>query len=112
MLNQRRSHVAERKQISEISISSFLNALAWDIPSLMIFRFLTGLGVAAAMIVTNSYLAEFFPSSVRGKYISPKNMPRKDAAVMSAMVDSFTPQCSISAGATLLSVNRSARSKK
>ncbi|QMT21001.1 MFS transporter [Bacillus velezensis] len=52
------------------SISSFLNALAWDIPSLMIFRFLTGLGVAAAMIVTNSYLAEFFPSSVRGKYIS------------------------------------------
>ncbi|MFP3675024.1 MFS transporter, partial [Bacillus sp. SIMBA_031] len=52
------------------SISSFLNALAWYIPSLMIFRFFTGLGVAAAMLVTNSYLAEFFPSSVRGKYIS------------------------------------------
>ncbi|WP_340640066.1 MFS transporter [Bacillus atrophaeus] len=52
------------------SVSSLLNALAWDIPSLIAFRFLTGLGVAAAMIVTNSYLAEFFPSNVRGKYIS------------------------------------------
>ncbi|BDG82334.1 putative metabolite transport protein YyaJ [Bacillus subtilis] len=52
------------------SIASLCNAAAWDIPSLMAFRFLTGFGVAAAMIITNSYLAEFFPSSVRGKYIS------------------------------------------
>ncbi|WP_445491418.1 MFS transporter [Niallia sp. 03133] len=52
------------------SLSSALNAFAWDIPSLMFFRFFTGVGVAAAMIVTNSYLAEFFPSNVRGKYIS------------------------------------------
>lgn len=36
----------------------------------MTFRFLTGFGVAEAMVITNSYLAEFFPSSVRGKYIS------------------------------------------
>ncbi|MCY7749298.1 MFS transporter [Bacillus inaquosorum] len=52
------------------SIASLCNAAAWDIPSLMTFRFLTGFGVAAAMVITNSYLAEFFPSSVRGKYIS------------------------------------------
>jgi MFS transporter, putative metabolite:H+ symporter len=52
------------------SISSALNALAWNVPSLIVFRFFTGVGVAAAMIVTNSYLAEFFPTNVRGKYIS------------------------------------------
>ena len=62
---------------------------------------------------TKQFSAVFLPirSDSLPPMDAPKNMPRNDAAVMSAMVDSFTPQCSISAGATLLSVNRSARSK-
>lgn len=43
---------------------------------------------------------------------APKNMPKNEAAVTLAMVESGMPQCSISAGATLLRVNKSARSKK
>lgn len=50
------------------SLASILNGFSWDVQSLIVFRFFTGLGLAAAMIVTNSYLAEFFPSKVRGKY--------------------------------------------
>lgn len=50
------------------SIASIFNGFSWDVTSLIVFRFFTGVGLASAMIVTNSYLAEFFPSNVRGKF--------------------------------------------
>ncbi|RYL94934.1 MFS transporter [Sporolactobacillus sp. THM7-4] len=65
-------HFGRKKALSWFvllfSVASILNGFSWDIQSLIVFRFLTGIGLAAAMIVTNSYLAEFFPSNVRGKY--------------------------------------------
>jgi putative MFS transporter len=54
--------------VTFFSICSLLNAAAWDALSLGIFRFLTGMGLSAMTIVTNTYIAEMFPSRVRGKY--------------------------------------------
>jgi MFS transporter, putative metabolite:H+ symporter len=54
--------------VSFFSVFSLLNAAAWDALSLGLFRFLTGMGLAAMTIVTNTYIAEMFPASLRGKY--------------------------------------------
>ena len=54
--------------IAFFSVFSLLNAASWDALSLGLFRFLTGMGLAAMTIVTNTYIAEMFPASVRGKY--------------------------------------------
>lgn len=47
---------------------SLLNAVAWDPISLGVFRFMTGVGLSAMTIIANTYISEFFPPSVRGKY--------------------------------------------
>lgn len=47
---------------------SLLNAFAWDPWSLGICRFVTGVGVAALVVIANTYISEFFPPSARGKY--------------------------------------------
>ena len=50
------------------SVFSLLNAIAWDPVSLGIFRFLTGVGLSSMTIVANTYISEFFPAKVRGKF--------------------------------------------
>ena len=54
--------------VSFFSVFSLLNAASWDAVSLGAFRFLTGMGLAAMTIVTNTYIAEMFPARLRGKY--------------------------------------------
>ncbi len=52
------------------TIFSLANALAWNVASLAIFRFLTGIGLSGMTVVANVYVSEFFPAKVRGKYLS------------------------------------------
>lgn len=48
---------------------SFLNAAAWDVVSLSVLRFMTGIGLSAMTVIANTYISEFFPSRVRGRYM-------------------------------------------
>lgn len=59
-------------QISMIiwGIASFLAAGAWSLASLMVFRFLIGLGVGGEAPVAQALVSEFVPANVRGKYIA------------------------------------------
>jgi MFS transporter, putative metabolite:H+ symporter len=48
---------------------SFLNAIAWDVTSLAVLRFLTGIGLSAMTVIANTYISEFFPKHLRGRYM-------------------------------------------
>ncbi len=51
-------------------VASFLAAGAWDIASLMVFRFLIGVGVGGEAPVAQAVLSEIIPANVRAKYIA------------------------------------------
>lgn len=51
-------------------VASFLAAGAWNVASLMIFRFLIGVGVGGEAPVAQAVLSEIIPASVRAKYIA------------------------------------------
>jgi MFS transporter, putative metabolite:H+ symporter len=51
------------------SLFSLLNALAWDVVSLAMLRFITGIGLSAMTVIANTYIGEFFPARVRGRYM-------------------------------------------
>jgi MFS transporter, putative metabolite:H+ symporter len=51
-----------------LSIFSGVNALAWDVWSLAIARFATGVAASALLVNANTYIIEFFPKAARGKY--------------------------------------------
>ncbi|AKJ67108.1 hypothetical protein PATSB16_07190 [Pandoraea thiooxydans] len=48
---------------------SLLNAASWSVLSLAAFRFLTGVGLSGMTVTANTYVSEFFPAKVRGKYM-------------------------------------------
>jgi len=48
---------------------SFLNAAAWDVASLAALRFITGIGLSAMTVIANTYISEFFPQRLRGRYM-------------------------------------------
>ncbi|MFM0336821.1 MFS transporter [Paraburkholderia fungorum] len=50
------------------SVFSLANALAPDIPMLMITRVLTGVGISSATAVVMAYIAELFPAKTRGTW--------------------------------------------
>jgi MFS family permease len=50
-------------------VFAVLSGFAWDLWSLLIFRFLLGFAVGADYPIASSYLAEFMPSSVRGRWM-------------------------------------------
>lgn len=52
------------------SVFSLANALATDIPMLMITRVLTGVGISSATAVVMAYIAELFPAKTRGTWQS------------------------------------------
>src|ERR1700692_2953772 len=52
------------------TVFSLLNAASWNVTSLAVFRFLTGIGLSGMTVVANVYISEFFPARVRGKYMS------------------------------------------
>lgn len=51
-----------------LSVFSALNAVSWDVWSLAIARFVTGMATSAMLVNANTYIIEFFPKAVRGKY--------------------------------------------
>jgi putative MFS transporter len=50
------------------SLSSLLNAFAWNEPTLFVTRFLTGVGLSAMTVVAMTYVSEMFPATKRGTY--------------------------------------------
>lgn len=51
-------------------ISAVGSALAWDWISFLLFRFLGGLGVGGATVVSPMYIAEISPARVRGRLVA------------------------------------------
>lgn len=51
-------------------IFSVLTAFSPDLGWLLVLRFLTGIGVGAELTLVDTYLAEFLPRRVRGRYIA------------------------------------------
>lgn len=51
------------------SVFSLSNAFVWDVPSLMATRLATGLGLASMTVIANTYIGEFFPANVRGRFM-------------------------------------------
>lgn len=49
-------------------VFSFASVFSWDVVSLGVFRILTSAGLSAMTVVAVIYVAEMFPSAVRGKY--------------------------------------------
>jgi sugar porter (SP) family MFS transporter len=50
-------------------ISAVGSALAWNWPSLMVFRFLGGLGIGASSVLGPVYIAELSPAKLRGRLV-------------------------------------------
>jgi SP family arabinose:H+ symporter-like MFS transporter len=50
-------------------ISAIGSALAWNWPSLMVFRFLGGLGIGASSVLGPVYIAELSPAKLRGRLV-------------------------------------------
>ncbi|MCH8840267.1 MAG: sugar porter family MFS transporter [Planctomycetes bacterium] len=51
-------------------VSAVGSALAWDWYSLSIFRFIGGLGVGGASVVSPMYIAEISPAKIRGRLVA------------------------------------------
>ncbi|MER5950727.1 MFS transporter [Streptomyces sp. NPDC001904] len=52
------------------SLFSLACAFAQDATQLSVLRFLAGLGLGAELVLVDTYLAEFLPRAVRGRYIA------------------------------------------
>jgi len=52
------------------SLFSLLCAAAPDVGWLVVLRFLAGLGLGAELVLVDTYLAEFLPRAVRGRYLA------------------------------------------
>jgi MFS transporter, SP family, arabinose:H+ symporter len=50
-------------------VSALGSALAWNWPSLMVFRFLGGLGIGASAVLGPVYIAELSPAKWRGRLV-------------------------------------------
>lgn len=51
------------------AISTLLCALAWSVQSMVLFRFLVGVGLGGELPVVSSLLSEFVPGRYRGRFI-------------------------------------------
>lgn len=70
----RLADVAGRRKTLILSIlvytlASLANAFAWNVPSFVVLRFVTGIGLAMT-VVANTYVSEVFPAASRGRYLS------------------------------------------
>jgi len=50
-------------------VFSFFSAIAWSVESLIIFRFLLGIGIGADYPISSTYLSEFMPRKLRSRAI-------------------------------------------
>ncbi|MFI0713779.1 MFS transporter [Streptomyces inhibens] len=56
--------------LAAYSLFSLLCAFAPNLYWLLVLRFLSGLGLGAELVLVDTYLAEFLPRAVRGRYIA------------------------------------------
>lgn len=47
-----------------------LSAISWNVGSLLVFRFLLGIGIGADYPISSTYVSEFMPKKIRGKMLS------------------------------------------
>jgi putative MFS transporter len=63
-----------RKRVFQVTllvfaITTLLCALAWNVTSMIVFRFMVGVGLGGELPVVSSLLSEFIPGKRRGKFI-------------------------------------------
>ena len=63
-----------RKKIFQVTllifaVTTLLCALAWNVTSMIVFRFLVGVGLGGELPVVSSLLSEFIPGKHRGRFI-------------------------------------------
>jgi putative MFS transporter len=63
-----------RKKVFQVTllifaVTTLLCASAWNVTSMMVFRFLVGVGLGGELPVVSSLLSEFIPSKQRGRFI-------------------------------------------
>lgn len=63
-----------RKKVFQITllifaISTFMCAFAWNVASMLVFRFLVGVGLGGELPVVSALLSEFVPGKQRGRFI-------------------------------------------
>lgn len=51
------------------SLGTGLSALAWNLPSLLLFRFIAGLGLGGELPVASALVSEFAPATARGRML-------------------------------------------
>ncbi|MGZ4244992.1 MAG: MFS transporter [Solirubrobacteraceae bacterium] len=56
--------------VSLFSVGTVLAALSWNVSSLIVFRFISGLGIGAEIAAVTTYLGEISPAPLRGRYTS------------------------------------------
>ena len=52
------------------SVGTALAAVSWNVTSLIVFRFISGLGIGAEIAAVTTYLSEISPAPLRGRYTS------------------------------------------
>ena len=56
--------------VSVFSLGTALAAVSWNVTSLIVFRFVSGLGIGAEIAAVTTYLGEISPAPLRGRYTS------------------------------------------
>ncbi len=56
--------------VTLFSLGTILAAFSWNVTTLVIFRFISGLGIGAEIATVTTYLGEMSPAPLRGRYTS------------------------------------------
>jgi putative MFS transporter len=56
--------------VTLFSVGTALAAVSWNAASLIVFRFISGLGIGAEIAAVTTYLGEISPAPLRGRYTS------------------------------------------
>jgi putative MFS transporter len=56
--------------VTVFSVGTALAAVSWNVTSLIVFRFVSGLGIGAEIAAVTTYLSELSPAPLRGRYTS------------------------------------------
>jgi MFS transporter, putative metabolite:H+ symporter len=56
--------------VTLFSVGTALAAVSWSVGSLIVFRFVSGLGIGAEIAAVTTYLSEISPAPLRGRYTS------------------------------------------
>ncbi len=56
--------------VTMFSVGTALAAISWNVTSLIVFRFISGLGIGAEIAAVTTYLGELSPAPLRGRYTS------------------------------------------